>query len=300
VTAVIRTCFQALRGRVRQELCVGNERYRSVIIIRAIIKSVTDFVNEDGQMLAGAISCFFMLSFIPFFIFLVTVLGFVLGGHEGFKTFVLDHISGFFPAIASEISDELTLLIKNSEVGLFTLLGYLFFSYHLYVSLDTAVNQVFELPGKRSVLGSAANAFFVITILMGLVMVVFGTTIVLSVLVHLGELLNLPRIHVVVSVAGILAPLVLVFLTSAALYTYLPRARVSVSNAAKGAVFTAFLIEAAKYAFTFYVAIKLAQFGAFYGSLTGVIIFFMWLLYSASIFLVGAGIVHNLEIAKAE
>jgi membrane protein len=66
----------------------------------------------------------------------------------------------------------------------------------------------------------------------------------------------------------------------------------------QGAIFTAIFLEAAKYAFTFFIAIKLARFGPIYGSLTGVVLFIMWLVYSASIFLIGAGFVYNLETAR--
>jgi membrane protein len=236
-----------------------------------------------------------MLSFIPFFIFLVSILSLVLAGNEQFQLFLFERISDLFPSITGEITQELVTLIERSEVGFITLLGYLFFSYHLYVSLETAVNEVFRLRGKRSLLRSVANSLLVITLFMALVVVVFGTTLALSLIVHLGEIFRFPQIHFVVGALGLAVPLFLVFLTATALYVYLPRKRVSFKNAMKGAVFTAVLFEAAKYVFTLYVAIKLAQFGPFYGSLTGVVIFLMWLVYSASIFLIGAGLVHKLE-----
>jgi membrane protein len=264
-------------------------------MLRIILRSLVDFMRNHDQMYAAAISCFFMLSFIPFFIFLVSVLSLVLAGREAFKAFLLDRISGFFPAITAEITDELLMLIRHSDVGLFTLLGYLFFSYHLYVSLEASVNHVFKLRDERSMVKSAINSLLVITVLMCLIIVVFGTTIVLSFVVHLGELIELPRLDILIGLVGFLVPFILVFLAATVLYMYLPTKRVSLNNAMKGGLFTAIFLEAAKYVFTFYVAVKLAQFGAFYGSLTGVVIFLTWLLYSASIFLVGAGIVKNLE-----
>lgn len=246
-------------------------------------------------MLAASISCFFMLSFIPFFIFLVSVMGLVFAGHEGFQNFLVERIMDFFPAISEDIREELVKLIRSSDVGFITLLGYLFFSYHLYVSLEMGVNAVFKLHGRRPLLRSIANSLLVITLLMAVVLVAFGTTAALSFIVHLGEFIGIPRVDFVMAMAGSLLPLFLVFLTATALYRFLPRKKVSLSSAMKGALFTAVFLEAAKYLFTFYVTIKLAQFGPLYGSLTGVVIFIMWLLYSASIFLIGAGFVRNLE-----
>lgn len=256
------------------------------------------FVKEHRQMLAASISCFFMLSFIPFFIFLVAVMGRLFAGNEGLQDFVVERISEFFPAVAADVREELLRLIRHADVGLVTLLGYLFFSYHLYVSLETSVNAVFENQEARPVLRSIVNSLIVITTLMAVILVTFGTTAALSLLVHLGAYVGLPRVDLLFALAGSLLPLLLVFLTATALYRFLPRSKVSLASAVKGALFTAVLLEAAKYLFTFYVGIKLAQFGPFYGSLTGVVVFIMWLIYSASIFLIGAGFVRNLEAER--
>ncbi len=264
-------------------------------IFLALYRSVVWFVKEHAQMLAASISCFFMLSFIPFFIFLVSVMGLVFAGHEGFQDFLVGRISDFFPAISADIREELLSLIRHSDVGFITLLGYLFFSYHLYVSLEMSVNAVFKLQGRRPLLISIAHSLLIITLLMGVVVVAFGTTAALSLVVHVGAYFGLPRIDLILGLVGSAVPLFLVFLTATSLYRFLPRKKVSMASAMKGALFTTLFLEAAKYLFTFYVTIKLAQFGPFYGSLTGVVVFIMWLIYSASIFLIGAGFVHHLE-----
>lgn len=264
-------------------------------MIRALILSISSFMKAHDQMLAATITCFFMLSFIPFLISLASLIGFIFAGQEGLQNYFLKRIPEFFPAISAEISGELTELIRHSEVGLFTLLGYLFFSYHLYVSLEFSVNRIFGAPGSRPILNSVANSLLVVTVLMVVIILAFGTTAVISVLLHFGISIGLPRLEALVVIAGMIAPLFLVFLASTALYVLLPIRRVSFVNAAKGAIFTAVFLEAAKYLFTFYVSIKLAQFGPFYGSLTGIVILIMWLLYSFSVFLIGAGVVHHLD-----
>jgi membrane protein len=266
-------------------------------MFRLLFQSTVSFVKDHGQMLAASISCYFMLSFIPFFIFLASVMGLVFAGHEGFQNFLIERISDFFPAVTADIREELLKLIEKADVGLITLLGYLFFSYHLYVSLEMSVNAVYKFHGTRRLLSSIANSLLVITLLMAVVLVTFGTTAALSLLVHLGRFIGLPRIDILVGLTGFVVPLLLVFLTATALYRVLPRKKVSLTNAMRGAVFTAIFLEAAKYVFTFYIAIKLVQFGPFYGSLTGVVVLMMWLIYSASIFLIGAGFVRNLETA---
>ncbi|MDD5233900.1 MAG: YhjD/YihY/BrkB family envelope integrity protein [Syntrophales bacterium] len=96
-------------------------------MFRLLLQSVISFVKEHGQMSAGSISCFFMLSFIPFFIFITSVLGMIFAGHDALHAYLLARISDIFPAITEEVTGELSRILQNSDVGLFTLLGYLFF-----------------------------------------------------------------------------------------------------------------------------------------------------------------------------
>ncbi len=266
---------------------------------RLLFQSVVSFVKNHNQMLSASISCYFMLSFIPLVIFLVSVMGLVFAGNESFQIFLVESISDLFPEITADIREELFKIIENAEVGLINLIGYLFFSYHLYVSLDISVNAIFNIHGTRPVPISVANSLLFVTLLMGVVIFAFGTTSVVSLLVHVGTWIGLPRSEFLAGIAtGFVLPLFLVFSATTAFYRFLPRTRISWASAMKGAVFTAIFLEAAKYLFTFYIAAKLAHFGPFYGSLTGVVVFIIWLVYSASIFLIGAGFVRNLEIAR--
>jgi membrane protein len=93
-------------------------------------------------------------------------------------------------------------------------------------------------------------------------------------------------------------PFVLVMFLIMLLYVLLPRTRVSVPNALRGAFFATVLLELAKHAFTWYVS-SVAHFGKIYGSLTAFVMFLLWMFYSSSIFLIGAEIVHNLQSPKA-
>ncbi len=281
-----------LAGKTRLEFW---RRIRDKQAVYLIARSVADFFRYHRQMLAAAISCFFVLTFIPFFVFLVSIMTRIIAGREDFKYFLLHWITSFFPAITSDVSNELISLVDNSQVGLVTLVAYLFFSYHLYTAIELAFNQIFKMPGRRKILHSAINSLLIITLFMAMVIVVFGVGIILSFVLNLGEVLDLPKFDTIIHIAGFLVPPFLMFLTVTALYRYIPRKRIFLKNAVKGAVFTAVFVEAAKYVFTFYIAFKLGQFGKFYGSLTGVVIFIMWLLYSISIFLIGADIVNNLE-----
>jgi hypothetical protein len=50
----------------------------------------------------------------------------------------------FFPAATSEVSKQLTALVVYRQIGIFTLVLYLYFSYQLYMALEAAISVIFR------------------------------------------------------------------------------------------------------------------------------------------------------------
>ena len=92
----------------------------------------------------------------------------------------------------------------------------------------------------------------------------------------------------------VIIPFLLIMMTCSAIYKILPHAPVSWRNALIGGGITALLWEAAKHLFTWYAAESLTL-GGIYGSLSTIILFLLWIFYSAAILLFGAEIVHKME-----
>lgn len=92
--------------------------------------------------------------------------------------------------------------------------------------------------------------------------------------------------------------MVVIYLTVTTLYLILPNTRVRLKHALLGGLFTSLLLEIAKNLFTLYMTTQAARYGVIYGSLTTIIIFLLWILYAASIFLIGAEVVYNLGLRK--
>jgi len=263
--------------------------------MKILLKSFVDFYRDDGPMLAGAISCFFMMAFIPFFLFLVSIFGYILGQHNHFHKFFLSQVVGLFPQVTHQITRELQSIILHREIGIVTLLIYGIFSYQLYVSLETAVHQIFKVKIKRSLIFSGLIALLTVTLLIAFTMLSFGATAMISVLGNLREYFPGLKLGMVMRLfSRFLLPALLVFLFTTVLYMLLPRRKVLLRDALWGGLFTAAFFEAAKHLFTFYITVKISRLGAIYGSLTAIVTFLMWLFYSSSIFLVGAELVWNL------
>ncbi len=269
--------------------------------MKILLKSFIDFFKDDGPMFAGAISCFFMLAFVPFFLFLVSILGYVLGQNNDFYNFLISQVTNLFPRVTHQVTKQLQSVVIYREIGIVTLFIYGLFSYQLYVSLETAVHHIFKIKAKRSLVFSVLLSLLTVTLLIAFTILSFGATGILSLLKDLREYFPGLKIGMATRFfSRFVIPAFLVFLFTTALYMLLPREKIPLRHALWGGVFTAFFLEAAKHVFTFYITVKISRLGAIYGSLTAIVTFMMWLFYSSSIFLIGAELVHNLRNSKGK
>jgi membrane protein len=76
-----------------------------------------------------------------------------------------------------------------------------------------------------------------------------------------------------------------------------PNRKVTLKAAYGGAVFTGLLWEAAKYVFSVYIT-SVADYSKMFGSLSAFIVLFLWIYYSAYIFLFGAEISYVIARKK--
>ncbi|MCI0469738.1 MAG: YihY/virulence factor BrkB family protein [Nitrospirae bacterium] len=263
--------------------------------IKAVISGFISFIKDGGIMFAASISYFFMLAIVPFCLLLVAIFGYLLGENQELLGFLLGKIVSFFPRITYEITNEFKKLISYKVIGHFTLVLYCLLSYELFSSLESAMNVIFKIKGRRKFLISLILSIFVITLIILFIIISFGMTYIVSMLEALQPLF--PDIHVGM-IAGFIIkfvmPLTLLFLIAGSMYVILPNRKVKLKYAFSGALFTALFLEAAKHLFTFYV-VKIARLGTIYGSLSAFVIFLLWIYYSFCILLIGAEIVHNLE-----
>ncbi len=204
---------------------------------------------------------------------------------------------GSFPDATSEINEELGKIIAYKRIGLFTLAVYAYFSYQLFYSLESAVNTIFGTHGKRPLLTSLLLSLLVINVLIVFIMISFGATSLIGPLA--GFFPGLRDWDIMTVPVGIVLPAFLVFIIASGLYMVLPHTKVRTSHALTGALFTAVLFEAAKHVFTYYIMMKITEFGTVYGPLTAFVIFLLWIFFAACIFLLGAELVHNLHISRA-
>ncbi len=263
--------------------------------IRIILKSFLDFFRDGGLMLAGSLSYFSMMTIVPFCLFLVAIFGYFLGGERQFYHFLSARLISYFPSVTHGITEELGRIITYKGIGKLSLLLYGLLSYGLFTSLEAATNAIFKLKVKRSFVVSLFFSLVVITSLIAFFLVSFAATSMISMLTPVqGFLPGLKIGRISGFFIRFVVPFLIMFVTVAMLYKLLPKRRVKTADALSGALFTTILLEVAKHLFTLYV-LNVFKLGTIYGPLSAFVIFLLWVFYSASIFLIGAEVVHNLE-----
>jgi membrane protein len=264
-------------------------------------RSLINFFKHDGPMLAGSITCFFIMSIIPFLLFLVAILGYFLGEYQAFYDFLAARVADFSPKATYEVMAEIQKTIRYQRVGFFSLILYAYFSFQLYFAFERAVNLIFESQGKRSLLKSMLLSLLLAFSLIILLVVFFGIRVILPFVETVAHYIPWLKCGVITRVImGFLLPMVFWFLMTTTLFMVLPEKRIRLYRAVLGALATTFLLEAGKYLFTYYAMFKVSQFGMIYGSLTAVVIFLLWVFFAACVFLIGAEIVRDLESAEKQ
>ncbi len=266
--------------------------------VKIISKSFIDFFRDNGVMLAGSISYFAMMTIVPFCLFLITLLGYILGKYHGFYDYFSHRLIEFFPEITSGIIKELNKLISYKAIGTLSLLLYGFLSIQVFASLENALNIIFKVKKKRSFFLSLIFSIIMITFIIITIFISFTATSLIPLLKNLKHTFPTLRIGLItVFLIKYIVPFTTVLLAVTIMYLFFPKSKVKTKHALSGAIFTTILLEIAKHVFTWYVG-SVVKFGTIYGPLSAFIVFLLWVFYSSCIFLIGAEIVHNLNPSK--
>lgn len=262
--------------------------------MRILWKSFGDFFKDGGPMLTGSIAYFFLMSFIPFCLLLITLLGYFIGENASFYNFFATRLFKLFPSATSQIVDELRALVVYRKIGVLTFFIYAYFSYQLFFALENAIHIIFQEKSKSTIGISLIKSFLTVTIIAALILVSFALTLAIQMLKSLITLKTVLQVGILMRfLIQFAIPLLLIFLVATLFYLMLPLRRVRIRHALAGALFTVVFLQIARYLFSS----AAPQIGAIYASLSGFVIFLFWIFYAAAIFLIGAEIVKNLGTA---
>ena len=277
---------------------------------RDYAKRVWDNAGEDNVLfLAGGVAFNLLLAAVPFILLLVTGLTYILRSSTGNSTLVVtDFIDKLLPPHPETPDTPAHKLLNDalqmrSTLGIYSAIGFTWFSTRLFGSLRTVLADVFDIEHERGIIAGkifdvkitvVASLLFVASTVLN-AYIAIATTRGVHVLTQLGV-----RNDLMGNVEYWLGRLLAAFflgLMFFALYKYLPVRKVRWQTATVAALFTVSSFEIARSAFTAYVA-HFNPGSLYTGTIAAIVIVVVWVYYAALIFILGGEVGQVYELRR--
>ncbi len=232
-----------------------------------------DHISESAAQCAY----YTILSFIPFVILLITLIQ-----YTGIAPQTLfDAISKVIPSSMSEMVLGIVQEVYSKSIGTISvsIIFTLWSAGKGFYALTAGLQTVYQTKSKKitsyiylrlKVL--LETILFIIMIVMGLTILVFGNGAIDIIKENFGALENYNLISSIMTQLGVIFATFVVFLL---LYKFMPKHRVSIKSQVYGALFGAISLNIISFVFSRYLTI-FKGFSITYGSLTTLMLVMMW------------------------
>lgn len=270
-------------------------------LLRFIRRVIVAFLGNHGLLLASGVGYNLLLSLIPLLAVMVVGLSLVLDQQQLMAT-IARELEILVPGHADEISRTVQGVFDSRDVfGVIGFAALLFFSSMAFRMLEEAFFVIFHRPPRRrgfwasfllpyAYVGVLGAGLVVVVLVRALLDALGGSTIhVLGWEIALASMSNLG-----VYVMTLMGQVLLI----ASLYKILPHVHVSWRNAVSGALAATLLWELVSRVLVYYFA-HLSLVNVVYGSLATVVVVLLIMEVGATIVLLGAQVMAELERSRA-
>ncbi len=266
----------------------------------ALRRALTEFLRDDGLDEAAALTYFSLLSLLPAVLVAVALLG-VVGQGESATNAILRFIHELLPGdVADVISEPLQDFTSRGGAGVLltvALVGAVWFASYYVQAFTRALNRMYQVEEGRPLWLLTTFGYVLTAVLVGMLAVVTSLLVVSGRIARaLLRALEIPESWATLwEMSKWPVLLTLVITAVALLYHVTPNVRHRRFHwLSPGAVFALLVGGGA----TLGMALFLRSFGSFnyyYGALTGVFLFFLWLYTINAALLFGARVNAELE-----
>ena len=237
----------------------------------------TNMYNDHISEYSAQSAYYTILSFIPFVIILITLIQYT---NIDQKT-LFDVISQIIPSSMNEfvigivrevysksigtISISIIFTIWSAGKGLFALAKGLHFVYNTDEGSEKSIIYL-------RIISLVETIIFIILIMIGLVLLVFGNSLKSIIQQHFGGLKSFNMFLQIITEIGFVFITFLIFLL---LYKFMPKHKVTFKSQVPGAIFGAIALNIISFIFSRYLDI-FKGFSITYGSLTTLMLIMMW------------------------
>ncbi len=272
------------------------------VILRSAIEK---FFEDHGPFLASGLSFDLVLYCLPLPFIFVSALGYTVVGSDQALAWTHTVIKDLLPGSEKFFLDTLdTIMTNRGALGITGLVMFVLFSSAVFASTRHVLNAVFQVGTSATFLkGKVVD--LILMVVMSLLLI--STALLasgFSLIQTLGE--SLPFLGGMLNPVEVLFGKLLSFTFLAVLFYMLyglsTSSRLSQAALWAGALTGAGLFELSKAAFAYYVSMaKLMT--SFYGVLSGMMFFILWIYYASVVFIIGAEIgwaYHRLQQERDE
>lgn len=258
--------------------------------INLLIHLIIKIKNDDIFALASQLAYYLMLSFFPFILFLMTLVGF----SSLSSVDILNGVSGILPKSVVDLTRSTIMeVFDNQYKGLLwlSILLMIWTSSTGFKAVIKGVNKAYNFKENRSfikisIISMLGILSIAMIILLALVMLVFGGVIA----DYIRKMLPVYYAIVVVwnafRYAFVFIVMIFIF---AAIYRIAPAKKLTWNEVIPGAVFSTIGWILISFGFSFYIN-SFTNYSRFYGSLGAVFILMTWLFLVSMIFILGVEI----------
>jgi len=259
------------------------------------------FSKDNCPLMAAGISFYSLLSLFPFFLLLISLLGFVLHSSEKASSWAYFLLAKSLPISTVSSFKLIFHLIQKREVfGLFGLLGLIWTASRIFSVIEQALNTVWKVTKGRGYFHSKLLSVILVPISLLILLLSLGLTSIYTFVKNQ----NIPYLNFrlgdapfLANLLGIFIPIILGLFLFFLLYKFIPYRKIPNIPALVGALTSALLWEISKHLFDIYIK-NYAGIEKIYGSFGTIVILLFWIYYSAFILLIGAEIGVNLETLR--
>jgi membrane protein len=252
--------------------------------------TVSEFGRNNGATLAAAIAYYTLLSIFPLILGILALLGLFFSDPATKEQFV-SAVAGQFPGSEPLIQQTVNQVVEGSgTAGVVATIGLIWAASGVFAAISLALDRIWHVDQSQNPVRNAIRAVALVVA----VGVIFVVSLVLSTGLRIAtdrEIFGLGRLvdslSSLVSILGILVPLIITFGIFALIYGMIPDRHLTWIQIWPGAVFASVVFEAAKQAFAWYLSI-FANYNAVYGSIGAVIVLVTWAYVAAIVLLMGA------------
>lgn len=258
-------------------------------------QAVKEWQQDKVPILAAALAYYMVFSVAPMVIIVIAVVGFIVGESVARQEVIQQMEALIGPDATESVRIVLQNQFKPSSNIIATVVGIItviFGATTVVVQLKQALNMIWDVQPKpgQGVKGFIKTRILSVLMVMGIGLILLLSLILSAVLAGVDRLLEqyLSVPSIVWSLTDNLISVILMTLLFGQIYRVLPDVEISWKDVAVGSVITAVLFTLGKAGISIYLGNS--SVGSAYGAAGSLVIFLMWVFYSAQIFLFGAEI----------